>query len=58
MTALAEQEIDTPKTTPTARLVCVGILWLVVTAGLIVCHSCHAGDHDDELSVPLMEEKN
>ena len=57
MTALAEPEIDTPRATPSARLLLVGILWLVTTAGLIVCHGCHAGDHDDELSVPSNTEK-
>ena len=57
MTALAEPEIDTPKAIPKPRLLLVGVLWLVMMAGVIVCHGCHAGDHDDELSVPLMEEK-
>ena len=57
MTALAEPEIDTPKVIPKARLWFVGVLWLITTAGLIVCHGCHAGDHDDELSVPLAQEE-
>ena len=57
MTALAEPEIDTPKAIPKGQLLLVGIFSLIVMAGLIVCHGCHAGDHDDELSVPLMEEK-
>ena len=56
MTALAEQERETPKAI-SPRLLLGGILWLVILAGLIVCHGCHAGDHDDELSVPIVEEK-
>jgi hypothetical protein len=54
MTALAERETEAPKTLP-AHLF-FATLFLVVTAGLIVCHGCHAGDHDDELSIPVLKE--
>ena len=57
MTALAEPEIDTLEVTPKARLLLVGILWIVAATGLIVCHGCHSGDHDDELSLPLVQEE-
>ena len=57
MTALAERETEAPKTLA-APLFLGTILWLVVTAGLIVCHGCHAGDHDDELSAPAMTDSS
>jgi hypothetical protein len=30
---------------------------LLLAAGLIFCHGCHAGDHDDELAVLLFERR-
>ena len=56
MTALAEQETDT-STTIAPRFSLAGVIGIIVTVVLIVCHGCHAGDHDDELSVPLEQEE-
>ena len=56
MTALAEQEREAPTTIP-PRLLLAGVLGIIVTVALIVCHGCHAGDHDDELSVPVGQEE-
>ena len=56
MTALAEQETDT-STTIAPRLLLAGVIGIIVTGVLIVCHGCHAGDHDDELSVPVGREE-
>ena len=57
MTALVEQQRETPTAIP-PRLLLGGLLWLVILAGVIVCHGCHAGDHDDELSVPFVEQES
>ena len=54
MTALAEREAPT---TNTPRPLLFAFLGVVVTVALIVCHGCHAGDHDDELSIPPTEQK-
>lgn len=52
MTALAEREVAKNP----ARPLLMAVLGIVVTVVLIVCHGCHAGDHDDELSIPVYEE--
>jgi hypothetical protein len=53
MTALAEREAPA---TNTLRPLLLAFLGVVVTVALIVCHGCHTGDHDDELSIPVYEE--
>ena len=55
MTALAEQETEAP--TNTARPLLLTVFGVLVISLPIIGHGCHAGDHDDELSVPLVEEK-
>ena len=54
MTALAERE--TPTTNITRPLL-LAFLGLLVIALPIIGHGCHAGDHDDELRLPIVEEK-
>ena len=58
MTALVERVEAVTETTPPSRPFLSGVFWLIVTAGLIYCHGCHAGDHDDELSVPFVEQES
>lgn len=31
---------------------------LLLVAAVILCHGCHGGDHDDELSVPAAVERH
>jgi hypothetical protein len=52
MTALAERETPTTNTTRPLLLAFLGILVISLP---IIGHGCHAGDHDDELSVPAEE---
>ena len=56
MNAIAEPEAKRASDGPGLLSLLLPTIFVLVATGLIFCHGCHSGDHDDELSVPLTPE--